>query len=485
MGRGRTYRAALLVVAVAASSLTAASATAPATDACVLVQVPAVGQACPTGTGLWRVPVGNGGWVTTHGADPIPDGPLVPMTAAPKGKMPSSYYGWPLADPQCVSKPDREFHHQVLYTRPVDKPDRYRDVLNGIRIAVHASNGWLGTMAARFGRTLDYRVLCGGSSVSVTNVKLSITDANASFSTIVDDLIRQGFSSPFAKYWIFYDGEARFGAAGVGTFRLDDTPGADNQNNVGPGWAVTYNVGLFRAIKTMMHENGHNLGAVQFSAPNSNKAGHCLDGLDVMCYFERGGIGARYRADRCRIEDYDCRFDDYFNPRPPRGNYLATHWNTAAPTNRFLAGCVYGTGVLEGPGNAAAPVAGVLSADVKIPKACQGRPFSVSAAPQYPAAAMTAAFGAVPPDDFGLSWVGPMLSGPTLNLTRLPDADVCFYKGATLLRCHERHGPVELVQSRGSASSTSAESGAIPKGATTARIVIAAGAHAVWVFNAV
>jgi hypothetical protein len=438
---------------------------------------------------MWRVPVGDGLWVTTHGGDAIPPVPGdIPMTSVAGKALPKSFSGWPLARPQCVSDGTKQFHHQVIYARAVDRPDRFARMRDGIRLLVHGSTGYLRVTSARHGRSLSYRVLCGGSSVSVLNVKLSIRDAGATFSDIVTDLIAQGFSNPFAKYWIFYDGAPRDGASGVGTLRLDDSPGADNANNFGPGWAVTYDAGVLTNLRTMMHENGHNLGAVQLSAPNSNKAGHCIDGLDLMCYYESSGFGERYTTTRCRVQEYDCGSDDYFNPRPKRGSYLAKHWNTGSAANRFLAGCLYRTGVLETPGagavTPASPQAGAISADFAIPKGCRGRTFSVSAAPAYPEQ-IPSIWAKVPRDNLGTSWVGPLLFPMVAGTARFPDADVCFYKGTAVISCHERRAAAELVMTKGSASSSGAESGTIPLTATSARVFLGAGAHAVWVFNAV
>jgi hypothetical protein len=61
-----------------------------------------------------------------------------------------------------------------------------------------------------------------------------------------------------------------------------------------------------------------------------------------MCYLEDSGASHPMRNDCPRIggaipQVYDCGHDDYFNPKPPAGSYLATHWNIY--DNAFLAPC--------------------------------------------------------------------------------------------------------------------------------------------------
>ena len=99
-----------------------------------------------------------------------------------------------------------------------------------------------------------------------------------------------------------------------------------------------------------LHEISHNLGAVQWSAPHSTQPagstlagyGHCWQGADVMCYLEGPGAAHAMQYDCPRVggaipQAYDCGRDDYFNPAPPAGSYLATHWNVY--DSAFLAPC--------------------------------------------------------------------------------------------------------------------------------------------------
>ena len=99
-----------------------------------------------------------------------------------------------------------------------------------------------------------------------------------------------------------------------------------------------------------LHEITHTLGAVQWGAPHSTQPagqsqpqyGHCWQGADVMCYTEDAGASHPMQTDCAPIEgaitqSYDCGRDDYFNPAPAPGSYLATHWNTYDSV--FLATC--------------------------------------------------------------------------------------------------------------------------------------------------
>jgi hypothetical protein len=61
-----------------------------------------------------------------------------------------------------------------------------------------------------------------------------------------------------------------------------------------------------------------------------------------MCYTEDSGAAHPMRMDCAALagaipESYDCGRDDYFNPAPAPGSYLATHWNTY--DSAFLAPC--------------------------------------------------------------------------------------------------------------------------------------------------
>jgi hypothetical protein len=109
-----------------------------------------------------------------------------------------------------------------------------------------------------------------------------------------------------------------------------------------PGWQPTM----------VLHEMSHNMGAVQWSAPHTSSPSsspsytysHCWDGYDVMCYRDGPSMAREYVTTECAqvgsgwmYQPFDCHQDDYFNPLPASGSYLATHWNIY--DNVFMSDC--------------------------------------------------------------------------------------------------------------------------------------------------
>jgi hypothetical protein len=123
-----------------------------------------------------------------------------------------------------------------------------------------------------------------------------------------------------------------------------------------------------------LHEMTHNLGGVSWSAPhtthkpddtNGGTYSHCWDGQDVMCYDDGPNTAHPYEAWHCPLaagtipQTYDCGHDDYYDPAPSGGSYLATHWNVY--NSDFMGACTQlqnacgGNVVATPPVNEAAP----------------------------------------------------------------------------------------------------------------------------------
>ncbi|GAA0686124.1 hypothetical protein GCM10010193_44980 [Kitasatospora atroaurantiaca] len=167
-------------------------------------------------------------------------------------------------------------------------------------------------------------------TASVLDVELS-AGAIREFGAGNSALASQGFNRRDRKYMIFADAQVY---CGIGTFNGDERPGQDNLSNFGPSYGRTDN-GCWGG-STAAHELGHNLGAVNNSAPNSSKAGHCVDEWDIMCYSDAPYYPQMqiHCADRSHDDRLDCNHDDYYSTNVKPGSYLATHWNVA--NNQFL-----------------------------------------------------------------------------------------------------------------------------------------------------
>jgi hypothetical protein len=144
--------------------------------------------------------------------------------------------------------------------------------------------------------------------IDVANVTRSPGGDDTLDATIAE-LSAQGFERWNRKYLVFVDANVYCGIAEI---EDDDSAGSSNANNKGPHVARV-DAGCWSGA-VAAHELMHTLGAVQLSAPHSSGDWHCTDSAH----------------DR----PIDCELDDYFDPSPAPGRYLATHWNVAR--NRFL-----------------------------------------------------------------------------------------------------------------------------------------------------
>ena len=271
--------------------------------------------------GLFRITTDDGAVLYSHGGDPKPLGEQGASMDA--------------SDPRLAPECKETNAQYVLYGRPSKVKDRLSTVAADLRAQIER-NTWLLDASAKQsgGAGARFNVACTGGVIAIGTftVKSNATD----FNTVVNAARRASFNSSSFDYTIFYDAVDR-SACGVGSFYTDETGSASNRNNSGGGYAVNYRDCWFG--RTSMHENGHNQGAVQPSAPNSTGSGaHCNQVQDVMCYTPDGGnLLQGVTANDCpTIIWFDCGFNTYFDAAPEAGEWLASKWNIGATYNRFV-----------------------------------------------------------------------------------------------------------------------------------------------------
>jgi hypothetical protein len=169
--------------------------------------------------------------------------------------------------------------------------------------------------------------------LDITALKSSSkTNRLDSFSAIHTELGKRGFNNPNKKYAVFVDAQNP-AACGQGTLFRDNRRAPDNANDVSRTTAVVFQAREVDAATggwcrghVLLHELGHNMGAVQPEAPNVSGA-HCDDNVyDLMC----AGGGATFEGP----DSVDYNSDDYWDVDPLTGAGKLGHWTVNL--SRFL-----------------------------------------------------------------------------------------------------------------------------------------------------
>ena len=280
----------------------------------------------------------------------------------------SAWCGDPLAsdDTAHAAFPADAPQVKFVYAHAADRPSRFAGWADALQADIATVQRFLsaqggGTKAIRF----DMGTRCGPEFADIqivtlpgphsayagdfravaSAVKTALGDAGGPRNAVIlaDALSASGFEYGLAETLMGESGEQ---------------PGAANPHNRGGLSAVLFSrdgveppgPGVGWWPEGLLHETTHTLGAVQWGAPHSTQPpgqqdgryGHCWQGADVMCYAEDAGAAQQLRTDCVPFagaitESYDCGRDDYFNPAPPPGSYLATHWNVY--DSDFLGRC--------------------------------------------------------------------------------------------------------------------------------------------------
>jgi hypothetical protein len=287
---------------------------------------------------------------------------------------------------------------KLVYAHPADRPDRFAQWQDALQANVAVVQRFLASQSGGAkGVRIDMGTRCGPQYADLQVVHLPGPRVHYvdNFAAVVNDVEpRLGRADGPRNVVVFGDtlngggydyglGENVLGPAG-------ERPGADNVHNAGGFASVLFTRDGVPAPgagapgwwpEGMLHEMTHNLGAVQWSAPHTTQPagftdpgyGHCWQGYDVMCYVEGPGAAHPMRYDCPRTagaipQVYDCGRDDYFNPAPAPGSYLARSWNVY--NSAFLAPCEQIAPACGGGLEAAVPAPPVSTAAPRV----SGRP---------------------------------------------------------------------------------------------------------------
>jgi hypothetical protein len=263
----------------------------------------------------------------THGPDEAAPGVNVfrPVDAVDQKMAPASV----ICDGDGVSGK----RTQVMYVRASDRADRYASYLASFRTWASDMDNIYNASAQETGGTRHVRLVTdSGCNVSVLNIVVG-TAADDSFDATINAVKALGYTSANRKYLMFVDANVY---CGIGGIQNDDRKIATNLNDTTVSYARV-DSGCWGG-SVAAHENMHNIGGVQLSAPHTSRGWHCVDEYDRMCYSDSPNYPAMQYFCTSQSHDnlFDCNHDDYYHTNPPAGNYLATHWNSA--DSAFLVG---------------------------------------------------------------------------------------------------------------------------------------------------
>lgn len=304
------------------------------------LEVEGIGDTCATPDGLLRVEQRDGRSHTIHGLDapPSESGAFAPGSSA-------AVSGADASDIQCVGADAPRY--VLVYARPGNVASRYSTIAPRLRSEAYRVSAYIDSESRSVDPTASKQLpmqCAGGVPVVLDAALTTLSAGSASFGDVVDALVAKGYEfngdrTNTLRYIVYYDAASPSGAAGTGhVFTGDSSAGSSNQNNKGGLYAIEYRYAGGSGLphwEVLIHEVLHTMGAVVNDAGRSSGAGHCTDGQDIMCYVD--GSGAPYNASVCGTKVLDCGRNDYFNPRPAAGSYLASHWNSAASYNRYLS----------------------------------------------------------------------------------------------------------------------------------------------------
>jgi hypothetical protein len=295
----------------------------------------------------------------THGTDPaaIGAGAKTPFVAK---RLPTSWCGPErTSDDTANELQNGGYKEHAVYMIPSDGPNRFGLFAGPIQSDAFAASALLETSYGRAIR-FDLGTACGPQYLDITVVRMSVTTAELSsaaqsgtgtFDMVSNALDQAGLhtiqssdslskAAQYTRNWVVWlDAPAPPGTCGQASIYDDPSRKDTNLNNYGGKVAMVFHSGAssFCSSNAVRHEIGHNLGALQPSAPHAFDGSHCNDAIeDTMCYSNSPRVSNGMRG-----QFFDYRNDDYWDPA---GGALP--WWTVN-LNRFLcadATCNYAPG---------------------------------------------------------------------------------------------------------------------------------------------
>lgn len=219
------------------------------------------------------------------------------------------------------------FH--AIYMYPADQQSRFSTYAAMFQADARGASALLNRL---YGRGVRFDMRDAGAPAVLLDItvvrskwKARQLSGGNQFSLVANELAAKGFNAPNKKYAVWLDAGSQ--ACGQGHL-YQDTRRTNANYNERSTTAIVYrpynpgdtSSGGFCRGRTLLHELGHNMGALQKDAPHSFDDAHCNDSAeDIMCYTSATSLDTGDPA-------FDYKNDDYWDPIAAGGSTKLEWW---------------------------------------------------------------------------------------------------------------------------------------------------------------